>query len=87
QLRLLIMEHPTRGLDVESAIYIWNKLLERRKSGTAIIFSSADLDEVFQYSDRILVCFGGQITGVVRTAETSVSELGFLIAGREKEAG
>ena len=86
KLRLLIMEHPTRGLDVESAIYIWNKLLARRKSGTAIIFASADLDEVFQYSDRILVCYGGQITGVVRTAETSVSELGFLIAGREKEA-
>lgn len=82
KLRLLIMEHPTRGLDVESALYIWGKLLARREEGTAIIYSSADLDEILQYSDRIVVCFGGQVTAVVPTVTTSVTELGYLIAGR-----
>lgn len=82
-LRLLIMEHPTRGLDVESALYIWGKLLERRNMGTAVLYSSADLDEILQYSDRILICYGGQVTAVVETAQTSVSELGYLIAGRK----
>ncbi len=81
-LRLLIMEHPTRGLDIESALYIWRKLLERRSTGTAILFSSSDLDEVFQYSDRIAVCFGGQVTAVLKTESTSVEELGYLIAGK-----
>ncbi len=81
-LRLLIMEHPTRGLDVESALYIWGKLLERRKTGTAILYASADLDEIMQYSDRIVVCCGGQVTAVRLTAETSVTELGYLIAGK-----
>lgn len=83
-LRLVIMEHPTRGLDIESAQAIWGMLLERRKSGTAVLFSSADLDEVFQYSDRIAVCFDGQVTAVLPTQETSVEELGYLIAGKVK---
>lgn len=81
-LRLLIMEHPTRGLDIESALYIWGKLLARREQGTAIIYSSADLDEILQYSDRIIICYGGQVTAVVPTATTSVTDLGYLIAGR-----
>lgn len=84
-LRLIIMEHPTRGLDIESAQAIWEMLLARRKSGTAVLFSSADLDEVFQYSDRIAVCFDGQITTVLPTQETSVEELGYLIAGKVKD--
>ena len=82
KLRLLIMEHPTRGLDVESAAYIWGKLLTRRGDGTAILFASADLDELCQYSDRIIVCCGGQITAIVPTTTTSVEELGYLIAGK-----
>jgi simple sugar transport system ATP-binding protein len=81
-LRLLILEHPTRGLDVESTLYIWNKLLERRKQGSAIIFASADLDEIMQYSDRILVFFGGQVTEALRASETTVEQLGYLIGGK-----
>ena len=84
-LRLLLMAHPTRGLDVESAIYIWNMLLARRQEGTAIIFSSADLDEVFQYSDRIVVCFNGQILDVLQTSETSIEALGYLIGGKKPQ--
>ena len=40
-LALLLMEHPTRGLDIESAQWVWTQLLERRAHGTAIIFASA----------------------------------------------
>lgn len=86
QLRVLIMEHPTRGLDVESAAYIWGKLLARRAGGTCILFSSADLDEIFQYSDRILVCFNGQVTAVLNAAATSTDELGYLIGGKRPAA-
>ena len=83
-LRLLIMEHPTRGLDVESGQFIWGKLLKRRSTGTAILFASADLDELLQYSDRIAVFFGGRFLDVVGATDTSVSELGYLIAGRTR---
>jgi simple sugar transport system ATP-binding protein len=83
-LRLLALEHPTRGLDVESALYIWSKLLDRRKHGTAIIFASADLDEILQYSDRILVFFGGRVTDALRASETTVEQLGYLIGGKKQ---
>ena len=54
-VRLLILEHPTRGLDMESARWIWSRLLERRAQGPAILFTSTDLDELVENSDRIVV--------------------------------
>ena len=37
-LALVLMEHPTRGLDIESVIYIWSKLKERCKQGASNLF-------------------------------------------------
>jgi len=84
QLRLLLMEHPTRGLDIESAEYIWSKILTRRESGTAIVFASADLDELLTYSDRIFVFFSGELIKVLDAAISDGEELGYLIGGRER---
>ena len=84
KINLLLMEHPTRGLDVESADYIWQRLLERRDDGTVIIFASADLDELLRYSDRIIVFFGGSILTICNTAEEDGESLGHLIGGRER---
>lgn len=82
-VRLLLMEHPTRGLDIESADWVWTQLLERRDRGTAIVFASADLDELLRYSDRILVFFSGRVLKVLEARETSGEELGHLIGGKE----
>jgi simple sugar transport system ATP-binding protein len=82
-LRLLLLEHPTRGLDVQSTNYIWELLYKRREEGTAILFMSADLDEVIDRSDRIAVFFGGRMSRIVNASETSVDELGHLIGGQE----
>lgn len=81
-LKLLLLEHPTRGLDVESTNYIWAQLLKRREEGTAIIFISAELDEIVAYSDRILVFFGGRVTLVDDPAKMTAEHLGHLIGGR-----
>lgn len=85
--RVLILEHPTRGLDVESARWIWEQLLARRADGTAILFTSADLDEIVTYSDRILVFYAGEVTEVPDANETSVDELGHLIGGQRIDEG
>ena len=82
-LRLLLMEHPTRGLDVESANWIWQQLLARREEGTAIIFISADLDELLEWSDRIAVFYGGGMSAPLRACDTTVEQLGYLIAGKQ----
>ena len=81
-LKVLLMEHPTRGLDIESADWVWEQLLARRQEGTAIVFASADLDELLRYSDRILVFFSGRIIGELDAAATNVDEIGLLIGGR-----
>jgi simple sugar transport system ATP-binding protein len=84
RVRLLLMEHPTRGLDLESADWVWRRLLERSRQGTAIVFASADLDELLRYSDRILVFFAGKVLREVAAAETSGEDLGYLIGGKER---
>lgn len=81
-LRLLLLEHPTRGLDIESTMWVWDQLLERRRQGTAIVFTSADLDEIYEYSDRILVFSGGRVTKPFPSRDTSVETLGQLIGGK-----
>ncbi len=83
-VRLLLLEHPTRGLDVESAAFVWKRLLERRTDGATIIFASADLEELLTYSDRIVVFFGGSVFAVRDTASTDGEELGYLIGGKER---
>lgn len=80
-LRLLLLEHPTRGLDVRSAEYIWQLLFERLRQGTSIVFLSADLDELVERSDRIAAFSGGRMSRVVYAAQTSTDELGHLIGG------
>ncbi len=67
--KLMLLEHPTRGLDVESVIYLWSKLKERCGQGEAIIFTSSDLDELLRYSDRILVFFAGRVSGPLDAAD------------------
>ncbi len=69
------------GLDVESSIYIWGKLKERCRQGTAIFFISSDLEEILSYSDRILVFFSGDISAPLDASKTTVEQLGELIGG------
>ncbi len=79
---LLLLEHPTRGLDVESAHWVWEHLQAYSEQNTAIIFSSSELDEILMVADRVLVFFDGSIIRDLKTEETSVHELAAAIAGR-----
>jgi ABC-type uncharacterized transport system ATPase subunit len=85
-LSLVLLEHPTRGLDIESVIYIWSKLKERCRQGTAIVFISSDLEEILQYSDRVLVFFSGRVSRPLDAAKTTVEQLGNLIGGKGLES-
>jgi simple sugar transport system ATP-binding protein len=80
-LTLLMLEHPTRGLDIESTIYIWSKLRERCQQGTSILFVSSDLEEILQYSDRVLVFFSGKVTPPLEADRLTTEKLGELIGG------
>ncbi|MGA9397636.1 MAG: ATP-binding cassette domain-containing protein, partial [Anaerolineaceae bacterium] len=80
-LTVVLLEHPTRGLDIESVIYTWSKLKERCSSGAAIIFTSSDLEEILLYSDRILVFYSGKVSPLLDARKTSIEQLGNLIGG------
>jgi general nucleoside transport system ATP-binding protein len=81
-LKLILLEHPTRGLDVRSTDWIWELLYDRRVDGTAILFYSADLDEIIERSDRIAVFSGGVMSRILDAAHTNSDELGHLIGGQ-----
>ena len=54
--KLPLLEQPTRGLDISSAIFVWESLLKTKSKKNLVIFSSVDLDEIYDYSDYI-ICF------------------------------
>jgi len=78
---ILLLENPTRGLDLESVHWIWGQLTLTAARGTSIIFSSPELEEILQVADRVFVFFNGVVVKDVRTRDTSVNELGRVIAG------
>ncbi len=81
-LNLLLMEHPTRGLDIESVLWVWQQLIARCEGGTAILFNSADLDEIMQYSDRVIVFSGGAVSEPIDVESLTVERLGQMIGGK-----
>ncbi len=83
---LILVEHPTRGLDIESTIYIWGRLKERCSRGTAIVFISSDLDEILNYGDKVLVFFSGRVSPALDAETLDVQTLGSLIGGVGWEA-
>ena len=77
----VVASQPTRGLDVGATEYIHGVLLSMRDAGVALLLVTADLDEVWSLADRIGVIFDGRIVAIKTPEETSIEELGLLMAG------
>jgi ABC-type sugar transport system ATPase subunit len=56
--------------------------MESAAKGTSIVFSSAELEEIMEVADRVLVFFNGTIVKDVKTSDITLSELGQAIAGK-----
>ncbi len=81
QVKLLIANQPTRGLDVGSIEYIHKQIVEMRDQGSAVLLVSAELEEIMSLADRIAVIFHGEIVATLDSDKVSRSELGLLMAG------
>jgi simple sugar transport system ATP-binding protein len=79
---LLLLENPTRGLDMESAHWVWEHLQQYRSHRAAVVFSSSELDDIMMVADRILVFFNGSLVKDVKADETDLTELGMSVAGK-----
>jgi len=83
---LLLVGQPTRGVDIGAIEFIHKQIVALRDQGKAILLVSVELDEILSLSDRIAVMFDGQIMGERLPGETTVKELGLLMAGVRGEA-
>jgi ribose transport system ATP-binding protein len=80
-LKLLILDCPTRGVDVGVKAYIYALMKETKKKGIATILISDELTEVLGMADRLIVMKDGRITGQIRRDEdfTEQSVIGVMI--------
>jgi simple sugar transport system ATP-binding protein len=79
-LKLLVLDQPTRGLDVGSIEFIHRQTIAKRDAGTAILLVSAELDEILELSDRIAVMYRGRIVAVRDGRAADKNEIGLLMA-------
>jgi general nucleoside transport system ATP-binding protein len=84
--KVLIVSQPTRGLDVGAAQFVYEKFLTLRVSGCGLLVISEDLEELMTLSDRIAVLYEGEIVGLVKSADATVSKLGLLMNGAREQA-
>jgi ABC-type sugar transport system ATPase subunit len=83
-LEVLILDEPTRGVDVGAKVEIYNIINELVKSGVAIIMVSSDLPELIGMSDRIIVLSGGQIRADIMRNEVSQEKIMRAATGLEE---
>ena len=83
-LSALVLDQPTRGLDVGSVEFIHRQVIRRRDSGAAVLLVSAELDEVMELSDRIAVMYRGEVVALLDARTADREEVGLLMAtGRQ----
>jgi general nucleoside transport system ATP-binding protein len=83
--RLIIVEQPTRGLDIGATEFVRQQLLTARDEGVAVFLISTELEEIMTISDRIAVIYKGEIMGILPTDEADVETLGLMMAGTRLE--
>lgn len=75
QPEILMLDEPTRGIDVGAKFEIYQLILELAKKGKGIIIISSEMPELLGITDRIMVMSNGRVAGIVNTKETDQSEI------------
>ena len=83
---LIIADQPTRGIDVGATEFIRRKLVELSRAGVAVLLVSADLNEVMELSDSLMVMCGGHIAAYFEdTAQLSDEVMGEYMLGLKRQ--
>jgi general nucleoside transport system ATP-binding protein len=83
---VLVLQNPTRGLDLRSTRFVYDRAHEARDRGCAVVLVSEDLDELSLLADRMVVLYSGTIVGERSRGHYDVYELGRLMAGVRETA-
>lgn len=75
QPEILMLDEPTRGIDIGAKFEIYQLIMELAKKDKGIIMISSEMPELLGVTDRILVMSNGKVAGIVETAKTSQEEI------------
>jgi simple sugar transport system ATP-binding protein len=75
----ILLDQPTRGLDVGSIEYVHSQIMDMRSRQRGILLISADLEELFRLCDRLVVMHRGKVVAELETEATNVTEVGYLM--------
>ncbi|GHU61072.1 heme ABC transporter ATP-binding protein [Clostridia bacterium] len=78
---IFIAAQPTRGVDIGSIENIHKLINEIKLQGKSVLLVSAELEEIFALSDRIMVMYEGEIAGIVRAEDAEINRIGLLMTG------
>ena len=81
--KLLIISHPTWGIDAGAEFAIRESLISLSKKGTSIIVISQDLDELFEITHRLSVIFNGSLSNSYKTKDVNIEKIGLLMGGHK----
>lgn len=82
---VLIIAQPTRGVDIGAMDFIHQQIIKKRNSGCAILLVSADLDELYRLSDRMVTIYEGRVTGEFTPDTIAKTEISYYMTGGGKE--
>ncbi len=83
---LIIINQPTRGIDVGAAELVRKKIIDLRTSGSGVLLLSADLNEVLEVSDKLIVLHKGEIVAYIENPKAiSETDLGYYMLGVQKQ--
>ena len=80
--KLLIISHPTWGIDAGAEYSIRQSLINLAKNGTSIIVLSQDIDELIEITHRMAVIYNGSLSESFITKEIDITKLGLLMGGK-----
>jgi general nucleoside transport system ATP-binding protein len=86
----IVLSEPTWGLDIASSQYVYERMVELRDSGAAVILISSNLDEILAASDRIVIFYRGEIVAVLDSEQArniSKEEMGEYMLGLKRQDG
>ena len=74
-------------MDIGAIEFIHRQITDKRNQGCAVLLVSADLDEIFRLSDRIITMFEGKVTGEFKSGEIDKMEISYYMTGHRGEEG
>lgn len=81
---ILIMDEPTRGVDVGSKEEIFQSINALIRKGKSVLFISSELEEVLRVSNRIITMYNGEITALMQQSEATMDKIMHYITGGMK---